>query len=270
MGSGSGTRPRGGLRWTSICRRLFWSRFSSAKIATPGAAVTSEPGFFGANAAGSVFAPDANGLDQAGSFARVVGGGVSEIRRDGIGIGDGSSGTVFFQLRLTDTVDPDFVVGFSEGGNLGFFNSAYAFKVRGPGGDGRLVLQTAAGTGTTSGLLPNVNYNVVAFIDNVADDLDVYIQSDQDASFATPVSVNPGAGNDTYTKTFGANPTTTPNIDNITFNNFGTTLPVVIDNLYVDTTGLNLTNPVAIPEPASVAALIVIGGAVVTRRRRRL
>ena len=183
------------------------------------------------------------------------------------GVEDGTTGTLFLQMRVSEatTTDQNFV--FSLGNSTSFFGNALAFKLRAntPGDPTRVSLENAEGVAGGVGVLPGVTYDVYAVIDNPAGpdgSLDLYLQSDADPTFASLTQVYAA---DDFTKPFGGSPANTADITRFAFNKFnGSNL--VVDNVYYDDAGVNLTNP--IPEPGTLG-LAAAGLAAFALRRRK-
>jgi len=118
----------------------------------------------------------------------------------------------------------------------------------------------------TSAFVPNAStdYSVWFVINNSADTYQTYMQSAADARVSTPTLLTLLTDN-TTTATFRNAPNANA-LQTINFGNGSTAVTMLFDNIYVDTSGSNLTNP--IPEPASLS-FVGLGGLVLLRRRRR-
>ena len=223
-----------------------------------GANILNTNDYVGGNNGTEIIA-DADGGDQALLVDGDPGTGPNLAKFNAISVEDGSTGTLFFQMRFDVTAEPNFV--FSVGTGDDFFPNTLAFKVRGNPATG-LELQAADGT-PISTIDPSVTYDVYAVINNDAgagDNLDLYLQSDADPDFAALTQVGAAQA---FTKDFGGQPGT-DTMNAFVFSSFAEP-GATIDNVYYDDAGVNLTNP--IPEPAAAAA--ALGLAVPALRRRR-
>jgi hypothetical protein len=204
----------------------------------------------------------------------------------GLSIIDGTTGTAFFQytkstggvagntalngsVTLTDVNAP----ANTAGDNAVMLNSdptssGGAFRAR--NNTAFPVLSTDGTSATNFVPKPDTVYNVWFVVDNAANNYKIYLQSDADSRIATQTQMlaNDGTGG-----VFGfrdASITRGPNLDMDTFNfgigSSGSTASLQVDNIFVDTTGVNLTNPA--PEPATLALLGLAGGVTLLRRRR--
>lgn len=194
-------------------------------------------------------------------------------------IAQGTTATLFFRLGW-NTGDVDLSVGMTDVAdpiNDAIFNSFTQFESQlqlafSPGFD-----QLAARDGGSFGILttdvsPLEWYSVWMLIDNAADTTQIYLQG---GVFATPTLLdsngqsafafrNGVASNDLATFFIA----TGRHADNLPPNPTQNIGPVYFDDLYIDTTGINITNPV--PEPGSIAlGLIGVSALVAVALRRR-
>ena len=176
--------------------------------------------------------------------------------------GEGEEGpaTLFFQVsRSTGNVDVSYGLGAAPTFSSDF--EAFDAQFRVTGSTGNVSARNGgAFTGTLATIAADTFFNVYLVVDTVADRYDVYLTgADKPAADATDrIATNlalrsPG-----------------------TINSFlGISGPVTettrVDNLFVDADAANLTNPLVaatpIPEPASVAAVGLLGGLLLRRRR---
>jgi hypothetical protein len=200
----------------------------------------------------------------------------------GLSILDATTGTAFFQyiksggtalngsVTLTDVNAP----ANTSTDNAVMLNSdptqaGGVFRARNAGGF--LNLSTGGTAATDLVPLPDTTYNVWFVVDNAANNYKVYIQSDKDPRVATQTQMlaDTGAGGvfgfRTESITRGAN----LDMDTLNFGigGSGSTASLQVDNVFMDPSGVNLTNPA--PEPATVGLLALAGGAALMRRRRR-
>jgi hypothetical protein len=195
-----------------------------------------------------------------------------------------TSTTLFFRLRrnggvnmsvgLTDIAVPA-AVGDYETQINAQHNAAPndSFKVR----DGTTTSQfDDLGAGTFA---IDTWYNVWMIVNNSADTYELYIDQ---GNFGSPVlalthiqdpASTPGGGDFTFlfrnsTAALQGNPLTSVFL---AMGNATVTGSLFVDDLYIDSSGQNLSNPTAVPEPSSAVA--VVGGAAcllgLTSRRRR-
>jgi len=184
-------------------------------------------------------------------------------------IAQGTTGTVFFRLAW-NTSQVDFSVGMTDVANPisdTLFNTFTQFESQfavtfSPGND-KLSMRNGGSLVTlTTDVHPLEWYNVWLAIDNLTDKTKVYIQG---GAFATQTQLsylgttsfgfrNGVASNDliTFFIATGRNTSNTPPAPT---ENIG---PVYLDDLYVDTSGVNLTLPVPEPSSWALAAAAII------------
>jgi len=194
-----------------------------------------------------------------------------------------SAATVFFTFRtgggylnfnniVTDQATPSDLAGSSEVQLNEDYSAGTFFRGRNAG-NFRLLTTSASSIQAerdAARIIPvaDATYNVWFAIDNTTDTYKIYMQSNQDPNLATVTQMlmsNDGTG----AFRFRNSGTTLQANDLITFNmgvgGGGFVGPVFIDDIYVDTAGVNLGNP--IPEPA-VLSTLAIGALALLRRRR--
>ena len=173
-------------------------------------------------------------------------------------IAGGTTGTMFFRARASNPAD--FVIGSSDVANPGNWPDFEGY-LRFAGGNidvrGDTVPGNVGGFVNVGTYTPAEWYNVWLVLDHAADTTTVYVnQGNADAT--TP------AGSGTF-RTAGN--TVHGDLINMFIRNNDPTNSGSIDDIYIDTTGANLTNPAAIPEPAT-SLLALVGLAFGMRRRR--
>jgi len=194
-------------------------------------------------------------------------------------ISQGSTATLFFRLAC-NTSEIDLSVGMTDVANPisdVIFNSFTQFESQlaiafAPGFDKLGVRDVNGLKVLTTNVQPLEWYNVWMVIDNLADTTQIYLQG---GAFAASTLLDSGgqtsfafrngiAGNDLVTF-FIATGRNTENLPPNPTENIG---PVYFDDLYIDTTGVNLANPV--PEPGSIVlGLLGASTLVITAFRRR-
>ncbi len=121
--------------------------------------------------------------------------------------------------------------------------------------------------GTAAGRISpkaDTQYNVWFVINNSANTYKIFMQSDGDPLLASVTQMKSDGGVTDFGFRNGAatNDLITANMGN------GGTSAIRFDDVYVDTSGQNLANPVAVPEPASIAGLAAATLGLLLRRRR--
>jgi hypothetical protein len=200
-----------------------------------------------------------------GNIVGQVGGsgnGTAQIFNNTISIPDNSSATIFFRFRFTGS-QFNLLTGTSH------FNTPDAF------GDLATIVRIGDGSPSNTQLYgydsttyeiiaastnQNAWYNVWMVINHTSNDMHVYLQSDDDPDYSTQTHLTNGDPHG-----FRANPGTDA-LDRFTFVAGGNNNNVLVDDIHIDTSGSNLTNP--IPEPATLALMGLAGTAVLGRRRR--
>ncbi len=177
-------------------------------------------------------------------------------------IAQGSTATLFFRLAW-DSADVDLSVGMTDVANPisdVIFNSFTQFESQlavtfAPGFDKLGVRDNSGLKVLTTDVQPLEWYNVWMVIDNAADTTQVYLQGGAftdptllDSAGQTSFLFRNGVDNNDLITFFIATGRNTDNLPPNPTENIG---PVYLDDLYIDTTGINLTNPV--PEPAGLA-----------------
>ncbi len=176
---------------------------------------------------------------------------------------------------LTDSMAPADTAGSSQVqfNNDGTASAAGLFRVR-DGGSFDLLSTTA---GTTAGdYVPkaNIQYNVWFVLNPASKTYEIFIQSDGDPLLASPTQLFADSGTSGGATTgdfaFRNAGTFTGTLNTVNIGNQATNpnpATVTIDDIYVDKSGKNLTNPV--PEPATVVGLVFGLGSLASFRRRR-
>jgi len=197
-------------------------------------------------------------------------------------IGQTTTATVFFRLAW-NVADVDLSIGMSDVANPitdTIFNSFEQFQSQlqlafSPGFDKIAVNDGGSFRTLTTDVGPLEWYNFWLVIDNYVDVTQIYLQG---GAFASPTLLT-FAGDSTFGFRNGPRNTdlitffiaTGRNTDNSPPNPKENIGPVYLDDLYVDTSGVNLVNPV--PEPASWAtglvAAVAFCGIAICRRSRR-
>lgn len=194
----------------------------------------------------------------------------------GSSIANGTTGTVFFQWQRGAGNGPNYNIGLTDlaapGNVAGDFEiqlNMQATGVLNARSAGAFVGLAFTNGGPTFVPLTDTMYNFWLVVDNTADTYQVWVQSDGDANTLSQVQlVNPTGGSGTFGFRNGV---AANSIQTFLFGAGATTNNALIahDNIYVDTAGANLANP--IPEPAGIAAVALglgLAGFAVARRRR--
>ena len=160
-------------------------------------------------------------------------------------IANNTTGTFFLRLKPQSTTN-NTSFGLSDltatTGNVGGFGSYEAQAVSLNQG---LQVRDAGAAITTSATLQTTAWYKVWFVtNNTADTYQVYIQSDQDAAFATQTQLVAPDGTWNFRNGVAANSLITAQF---TSNVPGTN--VFYDDLYIDTTGANLADPTFVADP---------------------
>jgi len=185
-------------------------------------------------------------------------------------LADGTTGTLFMRIRFGNT-DPQLRTGVGmteltdtwEGVGNAFDDFRARIQMHEDDGNGRL--QTtfgAAGTDQTltTAVDQNTWYNLWFVIDNNADTTTLYLQSDDDADFASQTLLN--GGDSPYA--FDNGPVADALRSLIIVAGGGNDSETFYDDIFFDASGENLVNP--IPEPGSLV-LMGLGAALMIRRR---
>jgi len=177
-----------------------------------------------------------------------------------------------FNFVITDDPAPADTAGSSEvqfnydatqapaGGSTTFrIRSAGAFLFASTGGTVATQLIPKAGT----------PYNVWFVINNSTDKYQVYMQSDADPALATPTQILGTDGTTDFTFRNSGTAAQPNDLVTANFGNGATTIANAVnyDDIYVDLSGKNLSNPA--PEPATLGLLVLGGAGALVRRSRR-
>lgn len=182
-------------------------------------------------------------------------------------IADGTTGTLFFRIQRGTDVVGHIVYGLSDvatPGAWGDYEAGLGDRSSGNGFNGGSLDVRDAGTyRTLSEIGANEWINLWMVIDNGADTVQVYAQSD--TTFPTQTLLDDDSGTTTFAFRNGtADPLTTFLLR--TGTNHGS--PYLLDDIYLDASGANLANP--IPEPTSfVLFILALGGLTAAGFRRR-
>ena len=172
-----------------------------------------------------------------------------------ITIANNTTGTLFYRARIANG-DIDFGSGMSDStsaNNWGDYEAQLTWD--------ELGTSVAVRNGSSATTTPHTWYNIWMVIDNTNDEYDVYLQSNDDANFSSQTKIG-------STADFRNGETSDDMVAFMLRSNSGASGTIYIDDMYLDTTGQSLNNPL-IPEPASFLLLILGGLALVPRRRRR-
>jgi len=191
-----------------------------------------------------------------------------------ISLPEGDTGTFFGRYYATST-DTNVAFGLStespaslpDPGPIGFGSintTTFVFDGRLRGSDADTVVTTLTGGGNEA---DNVGawYNFWIVVDNGANTVQTYIQSDDDSDFATQTLMSSSG-------TGGFRVPTTDELVSLVFRadvtsgSNGNNQTVLFDDIWFDAAGSNLANP--IPEPGSLALGLIVGLAGVVGRRR--
>lgn len=212
----------------------------------------------GGSAVPSIVIDPADPLNHVASFASA--GNIS--RPLPLSIDNSSTGTLFFRMNAPGG-GVNFNIGVTDLSSGSFADSFENFRSQLRLGnsatkateiDVRLGGAFTTGTANTSVFVPNTWFNVWLVINNATDTTQFYVSTGDSNAPATPFaqgSFRAGTNNPIatfYARTSG-------------------TAATLVDDIYYDATGSNLTNPVTIPEPAT-AGLVLLGLAGLMGRRR--
>ena len=178
-----------------------------------------------------------------------------DIALGGNSIADSTTGTVFFRVQTTTGSEFFAYATREDVPTTGWWDKDDA----GAGNDGSIT-QPRYNAGATVAQSDGTWYNFWAVANNTADTFDLYrstgTDGQGDASFIT---IDTGVA-------FGGSGTGA--LDHFFFAGDGGLATAMIDDIYVDNSGVNLANPTIIPEPSS-AALLGLGGLALILRRRK-
>ena len=179
-------------------------------------------------------------------------------RGSDIEIANGTTATLFFRARIEGATDPDFGMGMSDFAAPSSW-SAYEAQLTWQNDGSSVGVRNGSSATTTD----DAWYLIWMVIDNTNDEYDVYLQSDDDSNFSSQTKIGSTA----------AFRNGSANNDLVSFflnTNAGNTAPAYIDDIYLDTTGESLKNPLfLIPEPSTLALVLILGGLALPRRGRR-
>ena len=179
-------------------------------------------------------------------------------------IADGTSGTIFFRFRSeTSTVVPPgewlqiaaFVTDWQPDSNVWWTHDEAGFYSRWTVGDGTAMVphwDDLGGAGVTD-IAGSTWYNAWIVADNASNTFDLHLSQGTDGAIGDPTSVTAGT-NIPFRTAAG-------DLDFLYFadpdGNAAT--GIVLDDIYVDNTGLNLANPIPEPGAAVLSALACLG-----------
>lgn len=175
-------------------------------------------------------------------------------------IANNTTGTLFFRMRSTSVGGAgaekvDWVAGSSDmadsddwGDYEGYIRLAEDITP----GDIDVDVRNGGSFSEVGPAAPDTWYNVWLVLDNTNDETDVY--------FNTGTADATSAGTESFTSAGFRNGTANPLIRLMVVNNENGTTGY-IDDVYIDTSGENLTNPTAVPEPSTLllGALALLG-----------
>ncbi len=230
---------------------------------TVGSTINGQGSWTSNNAANTVVADPAGGANKVLSFAAKDSSVFNSAAA--ISIANNTTGTLFFSFRM-DTAASDVSTGLTDVNTPASFND---FRAQARTGNGSGKLDTRDGGAfrplTTTGAAggdeaDNLEawYHLWMVINNTSDTVEYWVQSDSDADFATQTQLF-------ASETINFRTATTDVLDRLYLRSGTGNSVVYLDNFWIDTAGVNLTNP--IPEPASLA-LLGLGGLLMLPRRR--
>lgn len=196
-----------------------------------------------------------------------------------INIANGTTGTLFYQFRFEGSGILNTSHGIADRAPVGGTDfSTFEVQVRSGNQDqatqynDMYVRDGAAFEGMTSGVggtspkfLSGVWYNFWLVADNTADTFTIRVQSSQDPNYLTQTQLTSGADALNF-----RNGTTSALNAFYAMNGPSQAQALFFDNIYVDNSGINLVNPVPVPEPSALFHFAVgLGGWILLRRKRR-
>lgn len=193
-------------------------------------------------------------------------------RGTGTTIADNTNGTVFFRFRRS-TTDGDLAIGVSQDSVPSDFSDLAGYALLGadsasnPTVANPLRIRDSGTSRITNALAADTWYSVWFVLNNTTNTYQAYLQGGAFESQTQLFGYNTTSGfYDVGTFGFRNTAAGAINAFEIAGGGGGAGSSVYIDDLYIDSAGTNLTNPV--PEPASLALVGMVAFGL-TRRRRR-
>lgn len=184
-------------------------------------------------------------------------------------IANNTEGTLFFRYRREGTVDAN--VGLTNVNSPGAFGD-YRVQLNTQPGSPSAFQVRDGGSFTTLGSPPfdsGTWYHVWMTPDNASDTYQVHILDAGTGAGETFQMTAPPASASGAVSTFGFRESVGDAIDRFFLGvNASSQSLYYIDDIYIDNTGFNLSNPVAIPEPGRALLLVLAAGLALGRRRR--
>lgn len=194
----------------------------------------------------------------------------AQFNSPGTNIATGNTGTLYYRFRTPTAAvgTTDHVVGLTDNNAITNFNFKSGLRNTAPAGVNNIDLRDGASYESVGSLADDAWYRLWMVSTNTnPGTFDVYLQSDNDSNFATQTLLV--SGGDPFDYRING-PT---DITNVYFRNANNTGGVAgndlyFDDVFIDSNGINLTVPVAIPEPTGVVVLAGMGMLFARRRKR--